>query len=170
MFKSTVTVLFFVTFIIISCGDSDNKGGNAPGLKSKAGWTNELIDTLIACQPNPSDTCNCVIPKVTEKYTPEQVREKSPLVAADMLIIKTNCEASDKGNTSQPAPPSQGQSEIVIPSLKGDNCETGEHKYKNLTEVCQGLQSDFKNNNCALDQRITIFRELHCPGTFQQQP
>lgn len=154
--------------ILSSCGNSNEAAKTGPGvpLNSKGNWTAELIEKLIACQPNPGKVCDCVIPKITEKYTPDQVKEKSPYVAADMLAFKAQCSDTDKPiSPVHPIAPEK----IGYSSLKGENCETGAHEFKSKEELCAGLQSEELNQNCAQKLRKSIFQTM-CPGSFQPKP
>jgi hypothetical protein len=162
-------VIVALLFVLSACSDDGGKGSDKPSvpLKSKAGWTPELIENLIACHPNPGAVCDCIIPVVTARYTPEQVREKSPYVASDMLSIKANC----KDKLEQVSSPTMKEpQEIKVPSLKGENCETGEHTYNSLQHFCEGIQSESINNSCAADIRRELFKEVKCPGSFEKKP
>lgn len=171
------TFLAVVVILGLTGCDKDDvapRGGKAVPLNSKSGWTAELIETLIACQPNPSTTCDCIIPKVTAKYTPEQVKEKSPYVASDMLIIKGQCEHHDSPvSSSAPVPhiPPNPNEAFSYDSINGGNCETGKHGFKTVEELCEGIQSEKLNNGCALKIRQDYFTKIYnCPGVFQKKP
>ncbi len=173
-------VLGFILCLLVvsSCGDKQEEAKQVPNvpINSKAGWTQESIDVLIACQPYPGKMCECVIPKVTTKYTPEQVKEKSPYVAEDMLSIKAECGGSGDVTSSpqkteeNPTPIGITQWPYKMMNMQDTNCETGEHTYETLTLLCEGLQSTSLNNDCALETRTKAFEFARCPGTFHKKP
>jgi hypothetical protein len=47
------------------------------------------------------------------------------------------------------------------------NCQTGEHQFESLAEMCTGLESNSLNNNCALNSRTANFAQAGCAGSFQ---
>ena len=80
-----------VIFAFAGCGKDgffNTLSGTQPG------WTAEAVKRYIGCEPVESKNCKCVVEKITKKYTPDQVKEKSPLVAADMLMMSKSCEGS----------------------------------------------------------------------------
>lgn len=157
----------FVLGTLVGCSGGSGVGtnGGVPA-NSQPGWTADLIETLIACKPYPGPICDCVVPQITRKYSPDQVREKSPFVSADMLGMKADCTAAGSAVAIEKPEPS---SPLSYPSLPGQGCTTGEHSFSTLEEMCQGLQSDSLNHYCAEDYRRRLFEKM-CPGGFQPRP
>ncbi|MBI1860444.1 MAG: hypothetical protein HYR96_05965 [Deltaproteobacteria bacterium] len=48
-------------------------------------------------------------------------------------------------------------------------CNTGEHTFSSLDELCSALQSDSVNNDCALSLRKEGFKAWSCSGSFNQR-
>ena len=47
-----------------------------------------------------------------------------------------------------------------------NGCDTGRHKLGSLSALCDRLESQSQNNNCAIDRRESYFKENGCPGRF----
>jgi len=85
----------FLAVVICLASGCDKEGvGNFPLKDAKPGWSVSAIKNYIACEPAQSKKCQCVVKEITSKYTPDQVKEKSPLVAADILSAQVRCEGS----------------------------------------------------------------------------
>lgn len=78
-------------FVLVGCG-KDGLFGNLSG--AQPGWTPDSIKRYIGCEPVESKHCKCTVDLITKKYTPDQVKEKSPIVAADMLMMSKSCDGS----------------------------------------------------------------------------
>ncbi len=161
-----VGVLFLI-LILVGCGD-DSKA--PPG--SQPGWSGELVKTLIACEPNPGPVCDCVIPQITTKYTPEQVREKSTYVVQDQIKIKAQCEksADTAQQQSHPSPlPAALQAFPFTYEFKDNGCTTGHHECESKAHFCSLMTMAKLNQNCARYYRIQLFTRF-CPGNFVDLP
>ncbi len=98
-------VALSLTLLLTSCGKDGTSSTQNEWLKNaKPGWSEQAVRDYIACEPVESKVCQCIIGKITPKYTPTQVHEKSPLVAADMIGAYHSC-AESKQPISTPVPP-----------------------------------------------------------------
>lgn len=51
-------------------------------------------------------------------------------------------------------------------SFTFNGCETGEHSFSSLQELCEGLQDEDLNNSCARSLREEYFESQNCTGDF----
>ena len=107
MTRFAIYALLLLSLVFVGCGrDEEVKVSGVKG-----GWSKSTVDTLIGCQPSPGPVCDCLIPRVVAKYTAEQVKQNSALVAQDLLTMKNSCGGGpDVGGKSSPtaAPKTNG--------------------------------------------------------------
>jgi len=167
--KPNLLVIFLGLFLIASCGDKEE---NKPEVTTNPNvtaskWSKEDIFNLIACNPEMEgsikgkklgkEACDCINTGITQNYTPEQVKQKSPFVVREMENIRYKCE-KNSSSYNEPITSTSG----IMPSIKEATCETGDHKFSSFNELCIILQDDSLNNNCAKDARRKFFDELKC--------
>lgn len=49
-----------------------------------------------------------------------------------------------------------------------NGCKTGKQEFDSKEAMCSALQSDSRNNSCALGMRENKFRQDGCSGTFSR--
>ncbi len=85
--------ILLVAFSVIRCDKPRNNTDFVPP-GSKPGWNAEQIDTAIGCDPFPGPVCNCVVPEITKRFTPEEVRQKSVPVSQAIDQIYSQCRVA----------------------------------------------------------------------------
>ena len=93
-----------------------------------------------------------------------------PRIFTTLVIILslTSCDSSSSNNKSN-----NNSSENFYGSYEAkSSCTTGRHTFtassenEILTAFCDSLKNDSLNNNCAWDQRKSLFQNVQCPGDF----
>lgn len=88
------------------------------------------------------------------------------LVAAVLVAGLSGC--SDENRSGNGPGPAAGKYSY---QLTEDGCSTGYREFPTLEALCDALQSRRENNGCrAPTQRPARFKELGCPGTYQERP
>lgn len=62
---------------------------------------------------------------------------------------------------------------VSYPELKGKTsdgkeCTTGKQEFKDLAALCVGLTEKIRNNDCALEERKSLFAAKKCSGEFKE--
>lgn len=87
------------------------------------------------------------------------------------LVGFVACSGSDSKNSSATNPSSPYTyefSEVYANNVV--RCSTQAQVFNNLTEMCQGLQNEMLNRNCAVQQRMQKYRDMGCAGPTTTTP
>ena len=99
--------------LAVGCDDKENQAAEPP-MDPKSLWSEGAIQSYIGCEPVDSALCKCVIEKITAVYTPEQVRQRPPMVASDLLAAHGKCLYP---STDEPVPQTAPAQPTTMPKF-----------------------------------------------------